>query len=41
MHSRDMDSRFTEAAKLLDYGFELIEKEPSPQKEKAAAKIGR
>lgn len=41
MHSRDMDSRFAEAAKLLDYGFELIEKEPSPQKEKAAAKVGR
>lgn len=26
MHSRDMDSRFTEAAQLLDYGFSLIKK---------------
>lgn len=29
MHSRDTDTRFTEAAKLLDYGFEIIKKEPS------------
>lgn len=28
MHSRDTDSRFTEAAKLLDYGFSLIKKNP-------------
>ncbi len=35
MHSRDMDSRFTEAAKLLDYGFSLIKKEPSSDKKKA------
>ncbi|WP_299145760.1 D-alanyl-D-alanine carboxypeptidase family protein [uncultured Dialister sp.] len=27
MHSRDMDSRFAEAAKLLDYGFEIVKEE--------------
>lgn len=27
MHSKDWDSRFKEAASLLDYGFEMIEKE--------------
>lgn len=35
MHSRDMDSRFTEAAKLLDYGFSIIKKEPSSDQKKA------
>ena len=30
-----MDSRFTEAAQLLDYGFSLIKKEPSSDKKKA------
>lgn len=35
MHSRDMDSRFTEAAQLLDYGFSLIKKEPSSDQKRA------
>ena len=42
MHSRDMDTRFTEGAALLDYGFRILEgKETAPETKAVKAQKGK
>ena len=42
MHSRDMDTRFTEGAALLDYGFRILKgKETAPETKTVKAQKGK